>query len=73
MAEELSDSAQRVQEALMLAGISARVVQLPQSARTASDAATAIGCRVEQIAKSLVFRRTDSNRPVLIIASGPND
>jgi prolyl-tRNA editing enzyme YbaK/EbsC (Cys-tRNA(Pro) deacylase) len=56
----------------MAAGISARVIQLPQSARSASDAAAAIGCRVEQIAKSLVFRRVDSNRPVLIIASGAN-
>jgi len=48
------------------------VLQLPQSARTAADAADAIGCLIEQIAKSLVFRRTDSNRPALIIASGPN-
>jgi hypothetical protein len=33
MAEELPDSARRVQQALMTAGISARVLQLPQSAR----------------------------------------
>jgi prolyl-tRNA editing enzyme YbaK/EbsC (Cys-tRNA(Pro) deacylase) len=72
MAEELPDSARRVRQALMAAGISARVLQLPQSARTASDAAAAIGCRIEQIAKSLVFRRADSNRPVLIIACGAN-
>jgi prolyl-tRNA editing enzyme YbaK/EbsC (Cys-tRNA(Pro) deacylase) len=72
MAEELADSTRRVQRALMAAGIPARVLQLPQSARTAVDAAAAIGCRVEQIAKSLVFRRADSNLPVLIIASGPN-
>jgi prolyl-tRNA editing enzyme YbaK/EbsC (Cys-tRNA(Pro) deacylase) len=72
MAEELPDSARRVQQALRVAGISAQVLDLPQSTRTAIDAAAAIGCRVEQIAKSLVFRRVDSNRPVLIIASGPN-
>jgi prolyl-tRNA editing enzyme YbaK/EbsC (Cys-tRNA(Pro) deacylase) len=72
MAEELSGSARRVQEALVGAGIPARILQLPQSARTASDAAIAIGCQVEQIAKSLVFRRADTNRPVLIVASGPN-
>src|SRR5262245_24641921 len=72
MTDELPDSARRVQQALSAAGISARIMQLPQSTRTASDAAVAIGCRVEQIAKSLVFRRADSNRPVLIIASGPN-
>src|SRR5918996_1834916 len=72
MAEELPDSARRVQQALRAAGISAQVFHLPQSTRTAVEAAAAIGCRVAQIAKSLVFRRTDTNRPVLIIASGPN-
>lgn len=72
MAEELSESARRVQRALAAAGIAARVVELPHSTRTASDAAAAIGCRVEQIAKSVVFRRADSGRPVLVIASGTN-
>jgi prolyl-tRNA editing enzyme YbaK/EbsC (Cys-tRNA(Pro) deacylase) len=72
MADELPDSARRVQQALVAAGITARVVQLPRSARTAPDAAAAIGCRVEQIAKSLVFRRADSDRAVLVIASGLN-
>lgn len=72
MPEDLPDSARRVQQALAAAGIPARVLHLPQSTRTASEAAAAIGCRVEQIAKSLVFRRTDSDRPVLIVASGPN-
>jgi len=72
VADELPDSARRVQRALTAADISARVVHLPQSTRTASAVAAAIGCRVEQIAKSLVVRRADSNRPVLIIASGPN-
>src|SRR5215207_6873663 len=72
MGEELSESARRVQRALAAVGIAAEVVELPQSTRTASDAAAAIGCRVEQIAKSLVFRRADSGRPVLVIASGAN-
>lgn len=72
MTEQLPESARRVEQALRMAGVASRVVQLPQSARTAADAAAAIGCRVEQIAKSLVFRLADSNRPLLIIASGPN-
>jgi prolyl-tRNA editing enzyme YbaK/EbsC (Cys-tRNA(Pro) deacylase) len=72
MGEELSESARRVQRALAAVGIVAEVVELPQSTRTASDAAAAIGCRVEQIAKSLVFRRADSGQPVLVIASGAN-
>jgi prolyl-tRNA editing enzyme YbaK/EbsC (Cys-tRNA(Pro) deacylase) len=68
----LPESARRIEEALRAAGISTHIVELPRSARTAVEAASAIGCRVEQIAKSIVFRRTDSDRPVLVIASGPN-
>jgi prolyl-tRNA editing enzyme YbaK/EbsC (Cys-tRNA(Pro) deacylase) len=67
----MSKSAIRVQNALASAGLSARVVELPQSTRTAADAAKAIGCEVGQIAKSLVFR-AKSGHPVLVIASGTN-
>lgn len=70
--EAISSSARRVQDALAAAGIAARVMELPQSTRTAGEAAEALGCRVEQIAKSLVFRRADDGRPVLVIASGKN-
>jgi prolyl-tRNA editing enzyme YbaK/EbsC (Cys-tRNA(Pro) deacylase) len=69
---ESADSIRRVEQALAAAGVAARIVELPQSARTAKDAAAAIGCRVEQIAKSLVFRLADSGEPVLVVASGPN-
>jgi prolyl-tRNA editing enzyme YbaK/EbsC (Cys-tRNA(Pro) deacylase) len=72
MSEELPKSARRVQQALAAAGITARIVELPQSTRTAADAAAAIGCGVEQIAKSLVFRCAGSDLPVLVIASGIN-
>ncbi len=72
MAIELSRSASRVQEALAAAGIGARVVELPQSTRTATDAAKAVGCQVGQIAKSLVFRARESGSAVLVIASGTN-
>ena len=43
---------------------------MPATTRTAKDAAAAIGCRVEQIAKSLIFRTGLSGRPILVIASG---
>lgn len=69
---ELPPSARRVQELLRANGLSSRVVELPDSTRTAKDAAAAIGCRVEQIAKSLVFRRSDDGEAVLVIASGTN-
>jgi len=69
---EMSSSVQRVQAALVAAGVTARVVELPQSTRSAREAANAIGCEVEQIAKSLVFRRLDNDEPVLVIAGGQN-
>ena len=68
----MSRSAARVQEVLTAAGLEARVVELPQSTRTAADAAKAIGCQVGQIAKSLVFRASESGSAVLVIASGTN-
>lgn len=73
MAEnELSSSARRVQQALEELGITCRVVELPDSTRTAVEAAQAIGCTVAQIAKSLIFKGEKSNQPVLVIASGSN-
>jgi prolyl-tRNA editing enzyme YbaK/EbsC (Cys-tRNA(Pro) deacylase) len=69
---ELSASAQRVQDALTRLGIVGAVVTLPASTRTAPEAATAVGCQVGQIAKSLVFRATSSDTPILVIASGAN-
>ena len=69
---ELSSSARRVQDALDRLGLILKVVELPGSTRTAADAAQAIGCTVAQIAKSLIFRAKESDRPVLVIASGVN-
>jgi prolyl-tRNA editing enzyme YbaK/EbsC (Cys-tRNA(Pro) deacylase) len=61
-----------VQAALAAAGVEARVVELPASTRTAAEAASAIGCQVAQIAKSLIFRGGTSGNPILVIASGTN-
>ena len=44
--------------------------EFPEGTRTAQDAATAIGCTVGQIVKSLVFVRGDE--PVLVLCSGAN-
>jgi prolyl-tRNA editing enzyme YbaK/EbsC (Cys-tRNA(Pro) deacylase) len=67
----MSKSTSRVQSALEAAGVEARVVELPQSTRTAAEAAAAVGCEVGQIAKSLVF--VDANgEAVLVITCGTN-
>jgi prolyl-tRNA editing enzyme YbaK/EbsC (Cys-tRNA(Pro) deacylase) len=45
---------------------------LSSSARTAQQAADAIGTSVAQIVKSLLFRRPETDSPLLILASGAN-
>lgn len=68
----LSQSARRVQAALEDLGVPLTVIELPASTRTAAEAAAAIGTTVAQIAKSLIFRATESGLAVLVIASGTN-
>lgn len=66
----LPASAERVQRALAAAGLDARVTELALAARTAQQAADALGIEVGRIAKSLVFRAAASGRAVLVIAAG---
>jgi len=61
-----------VQQALQVLGFDLQVMELPQSTRTAAEAAQAVGCQVGQIVKSLVFRGKQTQQPVLVIASGSN-
>ncbi|GGJ91228.1 cys-tRNA(pro)/cys-tRNA(cys) deacylase [Lentibacillus kapialis] len=70
--ENLSENAQVVQEKLIDLGYTNKVEELPDSTRTAQEAADAIGCEVAQIAKSIVFRLANSDKPLLVIASGEN-
>jgi prolyl-tRNA editing enzyme YbaK/EbsC (Cys-tRNA(Pro) deacylase) len=69
---ELSENAQKVKKVISAFGIEANVIELPDSTRTAIEAAQAIGCTVAQIVKSLVFRGVESNKAILIEASGIN-
>jgi len=61
-----------VQDALHALGFDYSVEELPDSTRTAAEAAQAVGCQVGQIVKSLVFMTRRSQRPILVIASGAN-
>jgi prolyl-tRNA editing enzyme YbaK/EbsC (Cys-tRNA(Pro) deacylase) len=63
-------NAERVQRALADAGCAAQVVELTDSARTAAEAAVALGVAVGQIANSLVF--VADGEPLLVMTSGAN-
>lgn len=70
--KNLGPSAQRVQSALHALGLSCQVVELPDSARTAKEAAQALGCEVAHIAKSLIFEGAATHQAILVVAVGTN-
>ena len=49
-------------------GLEIEVQRYPDGTRTAADAAAAVGCKIDQIVKSLVFMA--DVRPILILCSG---
>ncbi|HTR69777.1 MAG TPA: YbaK/EbsC family protein [Mycobacteriales bacterium] len=61
-------NAERVAATLRAGGATGLVLELDDSARTAGDAAAALGVPVGAIVKSLVF--TADGEPVLVLASG---
>ena len=61
-------SVERVTQALAEAGATGQVRPLDDSARTAKEAAAALGVEVGQIASSLIFLADGD--PVLVVASG---
>ncbi len=67
----MSKSLKRVRAALENAGLAADIVETELS-RTAQDAARALSCDVDQIAKSIIFRGEDSGAAVLFITAGTN-
>lgn len=60
----------RVAAALRAAGHAVLPVMLNDAARTAQQAADALGIAVGQIAKSIIFRRLPDDTAVLVITSG---
>ncbi|MCP4164515.1 MAG: YbaK/EbsC family protein [Chloroflexi bacterium] len=63
-------TALRVQAAGQDMGLDIIVVEFEESTRTAEDAAAAVGCKVGQIVKSLVFNVASD--PVICLVSGSN-
>ena len=68
--DELTGSAARVADELNRLGVTTEVRVMPQSTRSAAEAAAALGCDIAQIVKSLIFRAVGTDAPVLVLASG---
>ena len=66
----LPEGVQRVARVLQDKGHPHLPVMLDDAARTAQQAADALGIAVGQIAKSIIFRRKSDEAAVLVIASG---
>lgn len=66
----LPEGVQRVARALQDKGHPHLPVMLDDAARTAQQAADALGIHVGQIAKSIIFRRKADDAAVLVITSG---
>ena len=66
----LPEGVQRPGDALQDAGHPHAPRMLDDAARTAQQAADALGIHVGQIAKSIIFRRKADDAAVLVIASG---
>ena len=65
----MSKSLKRVRATLESAGITPDIRQT-EMARTAADAAAAMGCAIDQIAKSIVLRGETSGQALLFITAG---
>lgn len=65
---QLPARSQIVRQHVIDAGLTAAVRELPDSTRTALDAAAALGCEVGAIASSLVFLA--DGEPLLVMTSG---
>ena len=66
----LPDGVQRVARVLQEAAHGHAPVMLDGAARTAQEAADALGVRLGQIAKSVIFRRKEDGLAVLVVTSG---
>ncbi|WP_243371059.1 YbaK/EbsC family protein [Microvirga solisilvae] len=68
----LSTSSRKVKDFAAKLGLEIHVRAMPQSTRTAEEAAAACDCDVAQIVKSLVFQGAASGTPYLLLVSGKN-
>ena len=62
----------KVVDAFKQKGIEIDILNLDVSTKTSQEAADAVGCDIEQIAKSIVFFEGIQNKLIQIFVSGPN-
>ncbi|WP_421726545.1 YbaK/EbsC family protein [Bauldia sp.] len=67
-----SNAVNRVTAAAKGLGLDVTPRLMPESTRTAEEAAVACRCTVGQIVKSLIFKEKDSDKPLLFLVSGAN-
>ncbi|MFW2541881.1 YbaK/EbsC family protein [Primorskyibacter sp. 2E107] len=67
----MSKSLARVRRAIEAAGLEDGIREVGQ-ARTAQEAADSVGCAVDQIAKSIIFRAEATGDAVLFLTAGGN-
>ena len=70
--QALPRAARRVEAVLTGRGHPGQIRVLDASARSAAEAAVALGVSQQQIVKSLVFRGSRSSRPILALVGGTN-
>lgn len=68
----MSKSLKRVKAALQAAGLGTEPQEMAEGTRTAAEAALALGCEIDQIAKSIIFRAEARGDAVLFITAGGN-
>ena len=67
----MSKSLKRVRAALEAAGLTPDIREVGQ-ARTAAEAAAAVGCAIDQICKSIIFAGETSGEVLLFLTAGGN-
>ncbi|WP_371168905.1 YbaK/EbsC family protein [Aliiroseovarius sp. 2305UL8-7] len=68
----MSKSLNRVKRALLDLGIDTDIREMSDGTRTATDAANAVGCEIDQIAKSIIFKGVQSGHVILFLTAGGN-
>jgi len=68
----MSKSLSRVRGHIEALGLETEIIEMPSSTRSAAEAASSVGCELDQIVKSILFLGMETNRLVLFLTAGGN-